>query len=67
MKLFAFKQQKHNPNKLSTVYGETLWIREIIDEADKTVKEQDNYIVLESDDFKGYLISLGLDPNKQFI
>ncbi len=67
MSLFAFKQQKYNPNKLATINPEMPWLKEIIDETQKTVYEADNWIVLESDDFRGYLYSIGVDPDKQFI
>lgn len=67
MKLFAFKQQKHNPNKLANVSGEIMWLKEIIDESEQSTYEQNNWIVLISDDFNGYLLSLGIDPKQVFI
>lgn len=67
MMLFAYKQQKHNPNKLASVNPEMPWMKEVIDESQKTTYEADNWVVLESDDFSGYLMSIGVDPTKQFI
>lgn len=66
MKLFAFKQQKWNPDKLVAINGEMPWQRTIIEEIQRTAYESDNWIVLDSDDFSGYLLSIGVDPSKQF-
>lgn len=57
MKLYAFKQHKHNPNRPANVPEEWAWLRVVISEQERDQYESDNWIVLEVDDFQTYLIN----------
>lgn len=67
MKLFAFKQQKHNPLKPTNINGELVWLKEIIDESQTQTYIADNWVVLDSDDFRSYLLQNGKNPDLIFI
>lgn len=53
--LYAFKQHKHNPNKPDNVPEDWAWLSQMIGDYEREQYENDNWIVLEENDFHAYL------------
>lgn len=60
---YAFKQQKHNPNKEHHVPDEWVWLRTSISDGEKETYEADQWVVLDNNDFEKYLLNKNLETN----
>lgn len=55
--LYAFKQQKYNPNREAQIPEDWAWLKLQIGDHEREQYEQDNWIVLETNDFNSYLVN----------
>lgn len=62
-KLYAFKQQKHNANRPPGMPEDAVWLRQMIGEHEKEQYKNDQWIVLEEDDFNSYLRTKNTDTS----